>query len=124
MIGKILLIHLILVSSFARDYFVSFDFYVDNSQLKSFHFNCAKAMSFKKSKKKFLFSFPLYKNISATCKKYKNEIVNNLLKKGVYVTSYEVLINSSITQKQKLTFLPKRFDIIIKDAEVYFYLKE
>jgi hypothetical protein len=52
------------------------------------------------------------------CKKYKNQIIDNLLK-------YKIIVNAEYLQNDriKIVFLPHRFDIIIKDGFAYFYLK-
>jgi len=111
------------VISFARDYYISFDFVNVNNKLIVSNFVCSKALSEKTSFKKFLFSLPLDKNIKTTCEKNRDFIVSKLLKLGVRVSNYTVL-HGRIDSKTKIVFLPKRFDIIIKNDRVYFYLKE
>jgi len=112
------------ICSFARDYYISFDYVVKNSELKVSHFNCSKALSKTKLKKTFLFSLPLYKNIKSTCYKYKNQIVDRLLKEEVILSSYDKKERFFFFDKTKLVFLPRRFDIIIKSNRVFFYVKE
>ena len=107
----------------ARDYFISFSFINVNGKIIYTEFNCSPALSYKNSSEKFLFFFPLNKNITNTCKKYENQIIDNLLKQKIYVYSNEKLTKGNLKSRIKLTFLPKRFDIIIKDNYVYFYLK-
>jgi len=123
-IGKILLILLLIANSFASDYFISFDLIVKNNILKAYNFNCSKALTSIPSKKKFLFSLPFYKSIIKTCKKYENNIIDQLLKNEVFISSFEIVTNGYLNQKEKIIFLPKRFDIIIKDGRIFFYLKE
>jgi len=64
------------------------------------------------------------KNIQEFCKKNEEIILQKLLKLNVYSYNQDLLHNTSINSYSKLTFMPKRFDIIIKNNEVYFYLKE
>ncbi len=106
------------------DYFISFDFVSKNSKIVSFHFNCSRALTIKDSKKTFLFSLPLRKNIKTTCDFYENKIIDFLLKRKVVIYSNEKFVRNSLNTQTKLTFLPKRFDIIIKNGFVKFYLKE
>jgi len=106
------------------DYFISFDFMSKNSKIIFFHFNCSKALTIKNSKKIFLFSLPLKKNIKTTCNFYEKKIIDFLLKRKVVIYSNEKLEKNNLNTQTKLTFLPKRFDIIIKNGFVKFYLKE
>lgn len=53
------------------------------------------------------------------CKKYKDDIIDNLLKHSSVLYAHYLKDNDRI----KIVFLPKRFDIIIKDGFAYFYLK-
>jgi len=108
----------------AKDYFLSFSFININGKIIYANFNCSKALSYKHSPKKYLFSLPLYKDIKTTCKIYKEKIIDILLKQKVFVYSNEKLSKNNSKSRIKLTFLPKRFDIIIKNGVVKFYLKE
>jgi len=108
----------------ARDYFISFSFLNINGNIVYSDFNCVRALSFITSDKRYLFSFPLHKDIKTTCKIYKEKIIDNLLKQKVFVYSDEKLFKNVLKSRIKLTFLPKRFDIIIKNGFVKFYLKE
>jgi len=109
---------------FARDYFISFTFVNINSQLVVNEFNCAEALSVSSCKRSFLFSLPLKKDIKTTCNVYKEKIIDNLIKKGIIVYANEKRNKSYIRSRVKVTFLPRRFDIIIKNGVVKFYLKE
>jgi len=121
---KIGIIILLLNNLLFGDYFISFDLVSKNSKIISFNFYCSKALSVKNSKKRYLFSLPLKKNIKTTCQFYKYKIIDFLSKKGVVVYSNENLTKNNLNTKTKLTFIPKRFDIIIKNGFVKFYLKE
>ena len=75
--------------------------------------------------KKFLFKLPFdEKTVKEFCKKNEEKIFQKLLETDVYSYNQDLLNNTSITSFSKLTFMPKRFDIIIKNNEIYFYLKE
>jgi len=121
---KIGIIILLLNKFLLGDYFISFDFTSLNGKIISFHFNCSKAMININSKKKFLFRLKTpYKSVSRICKFQKNQIIDNLFKNNFYIYSYELKRNKNFISYQKGVFLPKRFDIIIKNNYVYFYLK-
>jgi len=122
---KIGIIILFLNSILLADYFISFDFISKNGKIISFHFNCSKCMVKNSSKKKLLFKFKTpYHSIKKICKYQQNEIINNLLKYKFHIFSYDLKKNNFLVSYQKGVFLPQRFDIIIKNNYVYFYLKE
>ena len=109
---------------YGDDYFISFSFVNINSKIIISNFDCSKALTFDSSKKKYLFKLPLKKDIKTTCKEFKEEIITHLLKNEVIIYSNEEVKQKYIKSRVKLTFLPKRFDIIIKNGFVEFYLKE
>jgi len=122
---KIGIIILLLSKSLLGDYFISFDFTSHNSKLVSFHFNCSKTMTNNFSKKIFLFKFKTsYKSVEKICKFQRDKIINNLLHNNFYIYSINSSLNNMFFSKQKGIYLPKRFDIIIEDGYVKFYLKE
>jgi len=104
------------------DYFISFQYRVSNYKLSYFKFNCSKALSKVDSKKRFLFSLPCDSSVIKCCYKHKNEIMDFLLK-NVVLYSRDKVNNFSLSNISTLTFLPQRFDIIIKNGIAYFYLK-
>ena len=108
----------------ARDYFISFSFVNVNNKIIYSNFSCSKALTTKYSSKKYLFSLPFIKDIKTTCRVYKEKIIDKLFKSKVFVYSNEKVLKNYIKSRTKLTFLPKRFDIIIKNGVVKFYLKE
>ena len=72
----------------------------------------------------YLFKIPTdKKDIIKICYENKEKIIDYLLKKEVFVTANERSDNS-FSSRIVATFLPKRFDIIIKNGYAYFYLKE
>ncbi len=98
---------------FAQEYYISFRFVLQNDNLLIENFNCAKVLSEKSCKKVFLFSLKVRK---FDCNKLKEQIISYLLKDEVYVTSFK-----DKSSKVVVTYLPKLFDIIIKDDVAYFY---
>ena len=74
---------------------------------------------------RFLFNFPTkYHKIVDVCKFEQNKIVKYLLKYKFHISSNETKNNNYLFSKIKGVFLPQRFDIIIKNGCVKFYLKE
>jgi len=120
----VIILTILLMFINAKDYFLSFSFINVNGKIIYANFNCSRALSYKNSPKKYLFSIPLYKDIKTTCKIYKERIIDNLLKQKIFIYSNEKLFKNNLTSRIKLIFLPKRFDIIIKNGFVKFYLKE
>ncbi len=107
------------------DYYISFDFVSKNGILITQNFNCSKAMKNTYGNKKFIFSFSTsYKTVRQICKFQKKQIINNLFRNRIYVYSNNKTVNSLAKTRTKITFLPKRFDIIIKNGTAYFYLKD
>ena len=82
-------------------------------------------MTLNKSKEIFLFEFPTkYTKIKKVCVLEQNKIINYLLKYKFHISSNEKKSNNYLISRIKGVFLPKRFDIIIKNGFVKFYLKE
>ncbi len=118
---SIFLIVAILTNLFATDYFISFNFVVKDYQLKVEHFNCSKAMMQQDLKKKYLFSiFSSSKKITKVCNQYKNYIIEQLINSNIIAYSNDSLHKT----RTKLSYPPKRFDIIINNGKIDFYLKE
>ena len=96
-----------------------------NYKITNYEFNCVKALTNSNDNKRFLFKLPFDEmTIKDFCKKNEEIIFQKLLETDVYSYNQDLLNNTSITSYSKLTFMPKRFDIIIKNNYVYFYLKE
>ena len=113
----------LIINFLYADYFISFSFTSLNNQIISYELNCAKAMS-SKSKKIFLFKFfTPYHNVKEICKYQSQILVDKLIKFNSFIYSDEIIKND-YHFRIKLTFIPKRFDIIIKNQKAYFYLKE
>jgi len=110
---------------FAKDYYISFSFASINYMLKVFQFNCSRALTSSNKHKIFLFKIGCeYKNINKCCYSHKSEIIDNLLKNEVFLYSLDKLNKNSFKDYSKLTFTPKRFDIILKNGYLYFYLRK
>ena len=65
-----------------------------------------------------------YLKAEEVCKKDSSKIVDNLLKYKGVIYSNDKLKNFSLKNREKLSFPPRRFDIIIKNYRAYFFLKE
>jgi len=116
---------ILLTNILFADYFISFSFVSKNNFLIYEEFNCVKALSVSNKKLKFLFSISAEnENISQLCKKKQNLIIKNLLKFRSVIYSNDIKEKNYYLFRTKLTFPPKRFDIIIKKNTAYFYLKE
>jgi len=110
---------------FAKDFYISFSFSSLNYNLKFFQFNCSKALTSTKKNKVFLFKLSCkYKNIQKCCYLHQSEIIDNLLKNEVFLYSLDKLNKNFFKDYSKLTFTPKRFDIILKNGYLYFYLRK
>ena len=108
----------------AKEIFISFQYKVKNYRLSFSHFNCSYAMTNENSNKKLLFTLPCDEiDVIKCCYKNRDKIVNKLLNKKVIIFSEDDLTNNSLNNSAKLTYLPHRFDIIIKNGVAYFYLK-
>jgi hypothetical protein len=114
-------INLLIIISFPfflfADYYLSFQLYSNDFVLQKYTLNCSKALTNSNSSKKLIFKIKTdKKSVLDLCKQEKDKIILNLLKNENYIYS-----KNNVT---KLTFPPKRFDIIIKNGYVYFYLRE
>jgi hypothetical protein len=99
------------------DYYISIQLSSNNAILQQYTLNCSKALTVSDADEKFIFKIKIdEKDINSLCKKEKDKIILNLLKYKSYIYSNNYY--------SKITFIPKRFDIIIKNGFAYFYLKE
>jgi len=115
----------LLINFLYADYFISFSFTSLNNKIISYELNCAKAMTSEIKKEKFLFKIPtIYNKVQKICKYQSQILIDNLMKFELIVYSNDEIVQNRYNFKTKLTFPPKRFDIIIKNETVYFYLKE
>ena len=111
----------------AGDYYISFQYATkDYIQIYS-KFNCSKTLIPTTQKGKFLFSLPSnypQKDVIKFCYKNRDKIVDKLLQQNIILIAREKSYNTYLETHKKLTFLPHKFDIIIKNGYAYFYLKE
>ena len=144
---------LVIVDCKGRDFFLSFSVTNINFKNINYQINISKALTENNEKGKFIFKIEcdninpqnirkekekrgkkkgkekeygiLYnKNIEICLKTQSEKIFNKLLKRNIILTSFSKKTSNSFYEKTKIVYLPKRFDIIIKNNEVYFYLKE
>jgi len=80
-------------------------------------------MTHSKKKAKLLFSIPCSDDVLKCCNTNKEEIIYNLLKNDIIITSVDEVDFNSLNTSSKLSYIPRRFDIIIKNGVAYFYLK-
>jgi len=114
----------LLINFLYADYFISFSFTSLNNKLISYELNCAKAMTNKNDKRVFLFKFfTPYRTFKEICVYQSQILVDKLIKYNSFVYSDDEVIKNSYHFRTKLTFIPKRFDIIINRGIAYFYLK-
>ena len=75
-------------------------------------------------KRKFIFAIDTdYLTPKDVCKNESSKIIENLMKYKSIVYSNEKLNNFTLKTRTKLSFPPRRFDIIIKNYKAYFYLR-
>ncbi|WP_456479299.1 hypothetical protein [Nautilia sp.] len=103
------------------DYYLSYKAVVKNYLLLFSQLECSKTLTLKNSPKKLLFVLETGSEsgkVTEICKRYKNEIINRLLR-------YQAVVNAFYSKEDrvKIVFLPHRFDIIIKNQKTYFYIK-
>ena len=115
----------LLINFLYADYFISFSFTSLNNKIISYELNCAKAMTNENIERKLLFKIPtMYLKVKKLCKYQSQILIDNLMKFESIIYSNDEIVQNRYNFKTKLTFPPKRFDIIIKNETVYFYLKE
>jgi len=110
------------VSLEGREFFISFQYSTQNYKLIYSKFNCSKSLTNDIRRGRLLFSFDCEEgSVLKCCKKYQNLIVDKLLQGDIILTSRDKIYNTYIQTHKKLTFLPHKFDIIIKNDKIYFY---
>ena len=112
-------ISLLIIISFAKEYFISFRFSSLNSLLINQNFICTEALIKHSCKRKFAFAIEVDSEFK--CENYKEKIIEKLIRSQVIITSFQEKINNSYYFKETLIYPPKLFDIIIKDDVAYFY---
>ena len=113
---------IIAVISYSKEVYISFDFVSLNQKIISGNFFCSKALVNSCNKKKFVFKIKTnFKNEFLICKLKKEELISKLLQFKANIYSNEYLSNKTFYSRIKLSFPPKKFNIIIKDNTAYFY---
>jgi len=108
---------------FSKDVFISFQYRVKNFQIVYSNFECSAAMTGLNSERIFLFSIPCSGDELSCCRKHKDEIIKYLLHNEIILTSSDSLHTGSLNSYSNITYIPRRFDIIINNDTAYFYLK-
>ena len=109
---------------YSKDYFISFSFTSLNNKIIYYKLDCAKAMTNKNVKRKLLFKLPtIYIEVKKICKYQSQILIDKLMKFESIIYSNDEILKNRYNFRTKLTFTPKRFDIIIKNGIADFYLK-
>jgi len=110
----------------SKEYFISYQLISKNGILIYYKLNFSKCLSKTHFKKNFLFKIKVKKNydLDKLLSLYKDEIFEKLLTYQNVIYAYSNLVNFQLNSFQKLTFTPKRFDIILKNRYLYFYLRK
>jgi len=73
--------------------------------------------------KEFIY-FNQHKDLKDIFKYEKENLIDMFSKAGVIMHNNQKIVNYYSSDKVKITFLPRRFDIIFKDGYMIFKLKE
>ena len=107
------------------DYYLSFQYTVEDGQVINSQINYAKCMhSSNKKVIKYIKYFNQHNNIKDIFKYESENIIDLLSKNGIILHSDSKVTNFYLNDKIKITYLPQRFDIIFKDGYMMFGLKE
>ena len=68
--------------------------------------------------------FNQYKSLKDIFKYEKENLIDLFSKEGIILHQNQKVLNYISQEKIKITFLPRRFDIIFKDGYMIFRLKE
>jgi len=114
----------LLINLLYADYFISFSFTSLNNIIIYYELNCARTLTNKNIERKLLFKIPtMYLQVKKLCKYQSQILIDNLIKFESIIYSNDEIFQNRYNFRTKLTFPPKRFDIIIKNGIAYFYLK-
>jgi hypothetical protein len=102
---------------FATDYYLSFQFVTHDYKLFSYKIEYSKALTNPKLKTiKTIIYYPKHKTLKNIFKYEADNIVDLLSKNGVIIYNNDEVNNFMIKNRTKLSFPPKRFNIILKDG--------
>jgi len=110
---------------FSTEYWISFQYTMKNNQIINEKFEYSKCMNPINSKtiKEFKY-FNEHSNLKDIFKYEKEKLIDLFSKEGVILHQNQKIVNYYSSDKVKITFLPRRFDIIFKDGYIIFKLKE
>jgi len=110
---------------FATEYWISFQYTMKNNQIINEKFEYSRCMHPITSKtiKEFKY-FNEHSNLKDIFKYEKENLIDLFSKEGVILHQNQKIVNYYSSDKVKITFLPRRFDIIFKDGYMIFKLKE
>jgi len=110
---------------FATQYWISFQYTMYNNQIINEKFEVAKCMLQKNlpTIKQFKY-FNQHSKLKDIFKYEKENLIDLFSKEGIILHQTQKIVNYYSSDKVKITFLPKRFDIIFKDGYIIFKLKE
>ena len=110
---------------FATEYWISFQYTIQNNQIINEKFEYSRCMHSTTSKtiKEFKY-FNKHTKLKDIFKYEKEDLIDLFSKEGVIMHNNQKIINYYSDDKVKITFLPRRFDIIFKDGYIIFKLKE
>ena len=109
---------------FATEYWISFQYTIKNNQVINEQLNISRCMSEENlpTKKEFKY-FNQHNSLKDIFKYEKEELIDLFSKNGIILHSSQKIVNYYSDDKIKVTYLPKRFDIIFKDGYIIFRLK-
>ena len=110
---------------FATEYWISFQYTIKNNQVINEQLNISRCMHEinTPTKKEFKY-FNHHKSLKDIFKYEKENIIDLFSKNGVILHNNQKIVNYYSDDKIKITYLPKRFDIIFQDGYIIFKLKE
>ena len=108
---------------FSTEYWISFQYTMKNNQIINEKFEYSKCMNPINSKtiKEFKY-FNEHSNLKDIFKYEKEKLIDLFSKEGVILHQNQKIVNYYSSDKVKITFLPRRFDIIFKDGYMEFRL--
>jgi len=108
---------------FATQYWISFQYTIKNNQIINEKLEYSKCMSEKKlpTIKTFKY-FNKHTKLKDIFKYEKENLIDIFSKEGVILHQNQKIVNYYSDDKVKITFLPKRFDIIFIDGYMEFRL--
>ena len=108
---------------FATEYYISFQYTIQNNQIINEKLEYSRCMEDKKLPIiKTIKYFNQHNSIKDIFKYEAENIIDILSKHGVIIHNNQKIVNYYSSDKVKITYLPKRFDIIFVDGYIEFRL--